>query len=68
MTATMSIQLLLCTFHEILVYKHKKGGRILNFSLFFFPFFVLHKVEMHLIAGEETFPLFFSLFMCYYPA
>ena len=47
---------------------NKKKGRILKFSLFFFSFFVLHKVEMHLIAGEETFPLLFSLFMCYYPA
>lgn len=46
---------------------NKKRGKFLKFSLFFF-FFVLHKVEMHLIAGEETFPLLFSLFMCYYPA
>ena len=45
----------------------KRGANFKLFS-FFFPFFVLHKVEMHLIAGEETFPLFFSLFMCYYPA
>ena len=40
----------------------KRGA---NFKLF--SFFFLHKVEMHLIAGEETFSLF-SLFMCYYPA